>query len=200
MKGDLWVTDDYLRDLKAPEYVAKAVDELFPLGSCYQFILDWCAVNGRLVLGERLMDAIGATDDVRTYSKDIDEPQSLILFAGTIKAKGKIHAMYIHTGKDLEADGNIESECNICAGGNIFTKRTIKTPFDIEAGGDVYAWYGIYAGECVRVGGKIVTEGYGIFAGLNIQPSCWEEGAVVTAAEKPENLISGYFEEKEVKE
>lgn len=45
-----------------------------------------------------------------------------------------------------------------------------------------------------------VTEVYGIFAGLNIQPSFWYEDAVVTAAEKPENLISGYFEEKEVKE
>lgn len=36
-------------------------------------------------------------------------------------------------------------------------------------------------------------EDYGIFAGLRIKVSRWLKSAIVTAKEKPENLISGFW-------
>ena len=78
--------------------------------------------------------------------------------------------MGIKAGEGIEAGQGIEADCGIEAGESI------------EAGCGIKAGQGIEAGEdsC-------------IFAGLNINKSKWPIFAVVTAKEKPNNLVSGYW-------
>ena len=45
-----------------------------------------------------------------------------------------------------------------------------------------------HAGEGIRAG-----QGYGVFAGLDVQVEAWESSARVSAPEKPEGLMSGWW-------
>lgn len=55
----------------------------------------------------------------------------------------------------------------------------------------IIAGLGIKAGWSIEAG-----EGYGIFAGLHIKVTQWAERAIVTAKNKPDNLISGHWVER----
>ena len=57
---------------------------------------------------------------------------------------------------------------------------------------------GIEAGESIEAGlGIQAGEDFCVFAGLNINKSNWPIFAVVTAKEKPNNLVSGYWKQRE---
>lgn len=62
----------------------------------------------------------------------------------------------------------------------------------IEAGRCIKAGCGIKAGYDIKAG-----KDFYVFAGLNIKKSEWPIFAVVTAKEKPTNLISGYWKQRE---
>ena len=62
----------------------------------------------------------------------------------------------------------------------------------IEAGRCIKAGCGIKAGYDIKAG-----KDFCVFAGLNIKKSEWPIFAVVTAKEKPTNLISGYWKQRE---
>ena len=62
----------------------------------------------------------------------------------------------------------------------------------IEAGDGIKAGWGIKAGRGIEAG-----KDFCVFAGLNIKKSEWPIFAVVTAKEKPTNLISGYWKQRE---
>ncbi len=64
------------------------------------------------------------------------------------------------------------------------------------AGTGIEAGWGIKAGEGIEAGWGIKAgEGYGIFAGLRVKVSLWMNYAKVKAKSKPENLISGHWDE-----
>ena len=47
---------------------------------------------------------------------------------------------------------------------------------------------GLAAGEAIRAG-----TGYGVFAGLDVQMEAWEASARVSAPQRPEGLMSGWW-------
>ena len=96
----------------------------------------------------------------------------------------------IEAGKGIEAGANIKAGAGIKAGANIKAGKYIKAGAGIKAGTGIKAGWGIKAGEDIVAG-----EGYGIFAGVRIKISLWEQCAKVTAKSKPENIISGYWEQ-----
>lgn len=69
------------------------------------------------------------------------------------------------------------------AGANV---KFLVSGHSIEAGDGIKADFGIKAGK-----------DFCVFAGLNIKKSEWPIFAVVTAKEKPTNLISGYWKQRE---
>ena len=74
----------------------------------------------------------------------------------------------------------------------------IKAGQDIEAGDGIKAGWGIKAGCGIKAGYDIKAgKDFCVFAGLNIKKSEWPIFAVVTAKEKPTNLISGYWKQRE---
>lgn len=85
--------------------------------------------------------------------------------------------------------------------------RTYKEPLDTPEHGIIFAGQiefktfaaikfvvsgeGIEAGEGIKAGAD-----FGIYAGLRTKISLWNKFSVVSAKNKPENLISGYWAEK----
>ena len=168
MEGTFFITLDYLKQLGACREGQREFQRVFPDGGEYQAILDRCADEGRLDFGSWLLNHIGATNDVRIYEEKIDAPNRGIIFAGDIKLKSGANVKFLFSGHSIEAgDG-------------------IKAGWGIEAG------WGIQAGESIEAG-----EDSCVFAGLNINKSNWPIFAVVTAKEKPTNLISGYWKQRE---
>ena len=97
-----------------------------------------------------------------------------------IEAGEGIKAKYsIKASKGIKAEHGIDAGCNIKANCNI------EAGCDIEAGKGIKAGWGIEAG-C----------GYGIFAGLNVKVSDWYKYAIVTAQNKPANLMTGFWKSK----
>lgn len=74
---------------------------------------------------------------------------------------------------------------NIIFAGRIEFKLSAKARY-IRSG------CGIEAGEGIEAGG-----GYGIFAGQAVEVCNWDISAVVTAKTRPENLISGFWKERD---
>jgi len=83
--------------------------------------------------------------------------------------------------------GNLEFKLGVSA-------KLIVSGCGIEAGEGIEAGCGIKAGEGIEAG-----EGYGVFAGIHIKISLWCRFAIVSAKQKPKNLISGYWVETDEK-
>ena len=111
---------------------------------------------------------IGPTDDFLVYDEALNTPDKNIIFAGRIEFKLSAKARYIRSGCGIEA-GEV-----------------------IKAGEGIKAGWGIEAGEVIKAGG-----GYGIFAGQAVEVCNWDISAVVTAKTRPENLISGFWKERD---
>ena len=53
----------------------------------------------------------------------------------------------------------------------------------------------IKAGETLQAQTEIrAGSGYGVYAGLSVQMDAWEDCATVSAARKPEALVSGHWQ------
>ena len=168
MEGTFFITLDYLKQLGACREGQREFQRVFPDGGEYQAILDRCADEGRVDFGSWLLNHIGATNDVRIYEEKIDAPNRGIIFAGDIKLKAGANVKFLLSGRGIEAGR------------------------DIEAGDGIKAGWGIKAGQDIEAG-----KDFCVFAGLNIKKSEWPIFAVVTAKEKPTNLISGYWKQRE---
>ena len=182
MEGTFFITLDYLKQLGACREGQREFQRVFPDGGEYQAILDRCADEGRLDFGSWLLNHIGATNDVRIYEEKIDAPNRGIIFAGDIKLKSGANVKFLFSGHSIEAGDGIKAGWGIEAGDGI------KAGWGIEAGRGIEAGWGIKAGESIEAG-----EDSCVFAGLNINKSNWPIFAVVTAKEKPTNLVSGYW-------
>ena len=64
----------------------------------------------------------------------------------------------------------------------------------IKAGAVISAEKSIRAGESLSAGEAIrAGNGYGVFAGLDVQKETWESSARVCAPHRPESLLSGWW-------
>lgn len=170
MKGTFKITLTYLKELGACREGQREFQKAFPDGGEYQEVLDRCAEEGRLDFAGWLFSRVGPTEDVRTYSEDIAEPDKNIFFAGRIEFVGSVFARGIKAGWGIEAG------------------LGIKAGEGIKAGLGIKAGRGIEAGEGIEAG-----DGYCVFAGLCVPMPHWESLAVVTAKSKPNNLVSGFW-------
>ena len=192
MEGTFFITLDYLKQLGACREGQREFQRVFPDGGEYQAILDRCADEGRLDFGSWLFNHIGATNDVRIYEEKIDTPNRGIIFAGDIKLKAGANIKFLLSGRGIEAGRGIKAGKGIKAGEGIEAGCGIKAGWGIKAGCGIKAGWGIKADNGIEAG-----KDFCVFAGLNIKKSEWPIFAVVTAKEKPTNLISGYWKQRE---
>lgn len=103
--------------------------------------------------------------------------------------------------KGLRAGGAIHVQGLLDAGHGIATQDSLQGGNHIQAGwgikalGDIRATCSIRAGESMQADGHIVAgEGYGVFAGMNVQKEAWPDCAWVRALHKPQGLVSGWWE------
>ncbi len=103
MKGTFKITLAYLKELGACREGQREFQKAFPDGGDYQEVLDRCAEEGRLDFAGWLFSHMGPTEDVRTYSEDIAEPDKNIFFAGRIEFVGSVFARDIKAGCGIKA-------------------------------------------------------------------------------------------------
>ena len=158
-------------------------EKKFPDGVEYQELLDVCAEKS-WEYGVWLLNKFGPTNEIREIEGDLIAEKSII-FAGQIQVSGGIEA-----GDGIEAGLGIEAGEGIEAGWSIEAGEGIKAGLDIEAGEGIKAGLGIKAGEEIEAG-----EGFGIYAGLCRKITDHKFRKII-AAERPENIMCGEFEEK----
>ncbi len=222
MDGTFFITLDYLKQLGACRDGLREFQRVFPDGGKYQDVLDRCAEESRVDFGIWLLNHIGATDDVRIYKEDINNPNRVIIFAGNIKFESKVNIKALYSARGIKASWGIEAGCGIKAGDGIEAGCGIKAGWGIEAGWGIKAGRGIEAGWGIKAGcgieagwgikaGRGIEAGWGIkagcgieagkdfciFAGIKVMKSRWKFDAVVTAKSKPDNLVSGYWKPME---
>ena len=173
MKSNYLITLNFLKAHEACEDWQSEFERVFPNGGKYQVVLDRCADENRMDFAQWLMNICGPSDDVRTFEDDIDEPDKNIAFAGTLYFKKGANVKRILAGLGIEAGEGIKAGYDIEAGEGIKAGRIIDAGWSIEAG-----------------------NGYGIFAGLNVKVSDWSKYAIVTARNKPANLMTGFWKSK----
>ena len=174
MKSNFKITLDLLQGFDYYGEVQEVFKEAFPNGGEYQEILDRFAEEEKIYFCKWFLNAFGSTNDVRVYEEDINTPEKNIVFAGYIEFRKTVTAKNIIAGRSINAGRDINAGEYINAGWSIKAGRNINAGWNINAGSD-----------------------YGIYAGLRVRISKWKEFAIVTAKEKPDNLISGYWKEKE---
>ena len=106
-------------------------------------------------------------------------------------------------GKGLRAGGTIAVQGLLDVGHGIACNDHIECGNHIQAGwgikalGDIRAACSIRSGETLQADGEIAAgEGYGVFAGMNVQMQAWPDCAWVRALKKPSGLVSGFWEEQ----
>ena len=94
----------------------------------------------------------------------------------------------------IDVAGQIEVRHGLIADGDIRCGLHLEAGWGVRALGDIAVQASLRAGEGVCAGGRIQTgEGYGIYAGLSVHGESWETAAQVSAVERPERLMSGYW-------
>ena len=103
-------------------------------------------------------------------------------------------------GKGLWVDGSIFSvgdiriEQGIVCGGPVRCGKHLDAGWGIRSREDLSAVGAIRAGESIWAGGQIrAGDGYGVYAGLNVQRQDWESCARVSARTPPAGLMSGWW-------
>lgn len=109
---------------------------------------------------------------------------------------GDIHcAKSLRSGGALTAHGNVHARHGIDAGGDVHCGRHLQADWGIRARGAIVAAGAIKAGETLQAQTEIrAGSGYGVYAGLSVQMDAWEDCATVSAARKPEALVSGHWQ------
>ncbi len=109
----------------------------------------------------------------------------------------------LHCGKGLRAGGCIQVQGLLDVGHGIATQDSLVCGNHVQAGwgiralGDIRAACSIRAGESLDAEGDILAgEGYGVYAGMNVQMHAWPDCAWVRARHKPQGLVSGWWAEQ----
>ena len=98
----------------------------------------------------------------------------------------------LRVGGDLTGAGPLRAGHGIAVGGAIEGVSHIEAGWGIRAGQHIHAQGAIKAGESLSAGDAICAgDGYGVFAGLNVQEDSWDVSGQVWAAQPPERLRSG---------
>ena len=170
-------------------------EKKFPDGVEYQELLDVCAEKN-WEYGVWLLNKFGPTNEIREIKGDLIAEKSII-FAGQIKVSGGIKAgRYIKAGEGIKAGWGIKAGFGIEAGRGIKAGLGIKAGWGIEAGLGIKTGGGIETGYGIKAGGQIETgEEFGIYAGLCCKITNHKFRKII-AAERPENIMCGEFEEK----
>ena len=194
MKGTFRITLDYLRELGACLERQREFKRAFPDGGGYQEVLDRCAEEGRIDFARWLFSKAGPTEDVRIFENEILDENKKLFFAGSMDFKQPVFVRYIFAGEGIQAGLGIRAGYGIQAGEGIRAGYGIQAGWGIQAGEGIQAGWGIQAGEGIQAGWGIrAGDDFGVFAGLNVEISLWEKYAVVSASEKPKNLMSGFW-------
>lgn len=196
MKGTFKITGKYLEEIGACDEGLLAFKETYPDGGEYQEILDRCCAEGHTDWAMWLFHIVGFTYDVRTYDDFVFDETLDIIFAGRVKFKSGAVVRRLIAGASIKAGEGIDASEGIKAGWGIKAGEGIEADWGINAGENLEAGWGIKAGEGINAGKGIEAgAGFGIFAGLRVKVNLWTDYAKVIAKSKPENLISGYWEE-----
>ena len=100
------------------------------------------------------------------------------------------------TNEIREIEGDLIAEKSIIFAGQIKVSGGIKAGWGIEAGGGIKAGGQIETGYGIKAGGQIETgEEFGIYVGLCCKITNHKFRKII-AAERPENIMCGEFEEK----
>lgn len=101
----------------------------------------------------------------------------------------------LRAGGRIAVQGLLEVGHGIASNDEIVCGNHIQAGWGIKALGDIRAACSIRAGETLQSDAEIAAgQGYGVFAGMNVQMEAWPDCAWVRALKKPEALISGWWE------
>ena len=100
----------------------------------------------------------------------------------------------LQVGGDIRVARSLHAGQGIAAGGSVEVGMHLQAGWGIKAAGEIRSAGAIRAGESLSAGGTIrAGAGYGVFAGLDVQVEARESSARVSAQEKPEGLMSGWW-------
>ena len=103
----------------------------------------------------------------------------------------------LRAGSAIAVQGLLDVGHGIACNDSIECGNHIQAGWGIKALGDIRAACSIRAGETPQSDGEIAAgEGYGVFAGMNVQMQAWPDCAWVRALKKPAGLVSGFWEEQ----
>ena len=101
----------------------------------------------------------------------------------------------LRSGASIQVQGLLEVGHGLYSGEHIEGGNHVQAGWGIKALGDIRAACSIRAGETLQAEGEIAAgPGYGVFAGMNVQMDAWPDCAWVRALNKPQGLVSGFWE------
>ena len=103
----------------------------------------------------------------------------------------------LRCGSSIAVQGLLDVGHGIACNSHLDCGNHIQAGWGIKALGDIRAACSIRAGESLHADGEIAAgEGYGVFAGMNVQMQAWPDCAWVRALRKPQGLVSGWWEDQ----
>ena len=100
----------------------------------------------------------------------------------------------LQAGRDIVVATTLRAGQGIAAAGSVRAGMHLEAGWGIKAGEEIVAAGAIRAGESLFAGAAIrAGTGYGVFAGLDVQMEAWESSARVSAVQRPEGLMSGWW-------
>lgn len=106
----------------------------------------------------------------------------------------------VECGKGLRVGGHLTGAQSlrvgqgIVVGGAITGVAHLEAGWGVKAGECIHTHGAIKAGESLCAGGDICAgQGYGVYAGLNVQQDTWESSAQVWSPTPPAGLRSGVW-------
>lgn len=195
MKGNFYITCEYLKSKDPCMAGMIAFKSVYPEGGKYQDILDRCCAEGHADWAGWMVRNFGNTEDTRVYNDPINDPDLSIVFAGRIVFKHGATIKKLIAGRGVESGGDInvvdgiETEFGIKVCGSIVAGeyirvgdyidvgRSIEPGWDVSAGGNIEAGWDIKAGNGITSGGNIeagwsIKAGWDIKAGKGIMAGC----------------------------
>lgn len=170
--------------------------------------------SGGAIFCETLLKAGGAIKTAWSIEAQGDIQAQSLRTGWELRCTGKVHVRgeaiigrevqvqgALQCDKGLRAGGNVEVQGllevgqGIAAQGDIAGGNHIQAGWGIKTLGDLRAACSIRAGETLQADGEIAAgEGYGVFAGMNVQMQAWPDCAWVRALRKPQGLVSGWWD------
>ena len=119
------------------------------------------------------------------------------IIGGQVQVDGALQCgKGLRAASTVQVQGLLDVGQGIAAQGDIDCGNHIQAGWGIKTLGDLRAACSIRAGETLQADGEIAAgQGYGVFAGMNVQMDAWPDCAWVRAVRKPHALVSGWWQE-----